>query len=286
MKYIFFGTPEFAAIILEKLLGAGFVPQAVVCNPDRPVGRKKIITSPPVKAGIMNQEARIKNQIKILQPENLSLLHNSLFMLHPDFFIVAAYANIIPGEMLKIPKMGAVGVHPSLLPKYRGPSPIQTAILNGEEETGVTLYLLDEKMDHGPIIENRKWKIENRTTYLELQKQLAELGGNLLVETIPKFLAGEIKPQPQNEELATYTKKFVSEDAFVDEDALKNAISGENKEGALLIERKIRALNPEPGVWTIQNGKRVKLLEAEIKDNELRLKKIQTEGKKPRPCGI
>jgi methionyl-tRNA formyltransferase len=272
LKYIFFGTPEFAAIILEKLIKAGWPPIAVVCNPDRPVGRKKIITSPATK--ILAQ----KYGIKIYQPENLEFgiwnlefkkIKNEIF----DFFMVAAYAKIIPKEILEIPRLGAIGVHPSLLPKYRGPSPIQSVILNGEDETGVTLFLIDEKVDHGSILAKSEIRNSKSETYESLLKKLAEIGGNLLIETLPKFLKGEITPLPQDETKATYTKKFITEDSYVDL----------QKDEPILIERKIRALNPEPGVWTIQNGKRMKILEAELTpENKLKLKKIQFEGKKPR----
>ena len=276
MKYVFFGTPEFAAIILRKLIDASFFPIAVVCNPDRPAGRKKVITKPPAK--IIAE----KHHIPVLQPEKLDLgfvLHLSSFK--PDFSIVAAYAKILPKDCVEMPRLGTIGVHPSLLPKYRGASPIQSAILNGETETGVALYLLDEKMDHGPMLKNGKLKIENSDTYETLMRKLAELGGDLLAETIPKFLAGEIKPQAQDEREATFTKKFTTEDGRVDAHDLEAALTGEDRKKAVRIERKIRALNPEPGAWTIQNGKRVKLLFAEIENGKLKLKKIQTEGKKP-----
>ncbi len=278
VNFVFWGTPEFAAIILEKLIGNGFVPAAVICNPDRPVGRKQIITPPPTK--ILGQTFGIP----VLQPDELdSNFIAQISGLRPDFFVVAAYAKIIPKEILDIPRLGSIGVHPSLLPKYRGSTPIQNTILNGDTETGVTLYVLDEKMDHGSIlaISNFQFPI-SKITYEELLKELAELAGNLLVETLPKFAAGEIKPEPQNEAEAIYTKKFKSEDAFVDENDLKEAESGKNQKKAELIDRKIRALNPEPGVWTLENGKRVKLLEAEISENKLVLKKIQIEGEKPR----
>ncbi len=269
MNYIFFGTPEFAAIILEKLIKAGFPPLAVVCNPNRPVGRKKIITPPPTKV------LAEKYNIQVFQPETLVNskfeIRNSKF----DFFVVAAYAKILPQEILAIPRLGVIGVHPSLLPKYRGPSPIQSAILNGEKETGVTLFLIDEKVDHGSILAKNKLQIADNDNYETLLKKLAELGADLLIETLPKFLKSEIAPLPQNESQATYTKKFITEDGYVDL----------QKDEPIIIERKIRALNPEPGVWTLMDikseQKRVKLLEAELVDAELKLTKIQVEGKKP-----
>ncbi len=282
-KYVFFGTPEFAKIILRKLVDAGMLPTALVCNPDRPVGRKKIVTPPPTK--LLAQ----KYGIKVWQPEKLNGLKIGNWKLEigeADFAIVAAYAKIIPKEIINIFPRGMIGVHPSLLPKYRGSTPIQAAILNGEEETGVTLYLLDEKADHGPIVSSVKRQVSSNDTYEILLKKLAELGGDLLAETIPKFLAGEITPKPQNDTEATYTKKFATDDAFVGENELNEATTSGNLEKALAIDRKIRALNPEPGVFTLSQSKggpkRVKLLEAEIQNGKLILKKIQEEGGRPR----
>ncbi len=263
MKYVFFGTADFSAIVLEKLILAGMPPAFIICNPDRPVGRKKIFTPPPVKI------IASRNRIEVRQPETLD---GEVLGSGWDFFVVASYARILPPEVLSIPKLGVIGVHPSLLPKYRGSSPIQTAILAGDEEFGVTLYLLDEKIDHGSIlassiIKNQKSAIR----YADLLKKLAEVGGNLLIETIPSFMKGEVKPMPQDESQATYTRKFRVEDGYVDLE----------KDAPAEIERKVRALNPEPGVWTIQNGRRMKILEADVAGDKLQLKKIQFEGKKP-----
>ncbi len=287
INYVFFGTPEFSATILEKLTEAGFSPAAVVCNPDRPVGRKKIITAPPVKV------LAEKHGIKVYQPESLEIgncppeadppLAEKLEIGNMDFGIVASYGKIIPKDIIQTFELGVIGVHPSLLPRHRGASPIQSAILSGDEVTGVTLYLLDEKMDHGPILASREFSIYN-LQFLNLQEKLAELGAELLIETLPKFMKGEIKPQIQNEERATYTKKFKTEDGYVD---LK-------KDDPTAIERKVRALNPEPGVWTLRpldetrgkqaQGKRMKILDAELKEGKLILKKIQFEGGKPQSC--
>ncbi len=285
MKFVFFGTPEFASIVLGKLIAAGFIPSVVVCNPDRPVGRKKVITPPQVKARIMNYELGIKDKIKILQPEKLDKeFLNSLFTPHNSFdiFIVAAYAKILPKDIVEMPKLGTIGVHPSLLPKYRGTSPIQSAILAGEEETGVTLYLLDEKMDNGPIIAQRE--LEFPITDLQFPKvleELAKLGGDLLAETLPKFISSEIIPRPQNPIEATFTKKFSTEDAFIEKEELESALGGDNPEIAGVIYRKILGLTPEPGVWTLKDGKRIKFLEAELQNGRLVLKVTQNEGQKP-----
>ncbi|MBI2888893.1 MAG: methionyl-tRNA formyltransferase [Candidatus Liptonbacteria bacterium] len=310
-NFAFFGSPWFAAIILDKLIAGGFVPSVVVCNPDRPVGRKQLLTAPAVKQLIANR----KEQIEILQPERLD---PSLFAIRHspnknnkfDVFIVATYAKIISKEVFALPRLGTIGIHHSLLPLHRGPTPIQSAILAGDEETGTTLFLMDEKIDHGSIIAQRKVQIGNHT-YMHLEQELAEMSGELLVKTLPDFLAGKVTPISQDESKATYTKKFITQDAFIDEKDLirtggrlslpsgKAKPSQIDEELASFIERKIRALNPEPGTWTethpvrfdLKNSqgrtlgeekKRIKLLDAELRDGKLILKKIQVEGEKPK----
>lgn len=266
MKYVFFGTPEFAAIILEKLIKAGWPPTFIICNPDRPVGRKKVITPPPTKV------IALKNGIKAYQPEKLSVEDFKKEVGEIDFAIVVAYAKIIPKNILEMPRLGFIAVHPSLLPKYRGSSPIQTVILNGEKETGVALFLADEKVDHGKILAISSLLLDAKDNYGSLSKKLAELGVDLLIKILPEYLKNKIVPVAQNEAQATYTKKFITQDGYVDLE----------KDKPEIIERKVRALNPEPGVWTTKDGKRMKILEAELTpDNKLKLKKIQFEGKKP-----
>ena len=277
MKHVFFGTPRFAAIILEKLIGAGMPPVALVCNPDRPVGRKQIITPPPVKQLIANR----KVQTEILQPENILTIRDMLFALRPDFSVVAAYAKILPKEILEIPKLGTIGVHPSLLPKYRGPSPIQSVILADEKETGVSLFLMDGRVDHGPVISHQTLVINDEDDYEALEEGLARLAADLLVETLSNFAEGKMTPLPQDESQATYSKKFTSGDAFISPEDLELATSGASPEKAIEIHRKTRALNPEPGVWTTKNGKRFKLLETGLQNYKLLLKRIQEAGKKP-----
>ena len=279
MRYVFFGTPEFAAIALRHLLDAGLPPAAVVCNPDRPTGRKKIVTPPPVKSLVMKHETR---NIAILQPERLDegfILQVSRFK--PELFIVAAYAKIIPQSILSIPPRGTIGVHPSLLPRLRGASPIQSAILTGELETGVSLYAIDAEMDHGPVFAAERladYDTERDTTAMLLPR-LAELGGRMLVELFPLLEHGTAKTIPQEHTQATFTKKFATDDAFVAADELAQAESGSAPELGTSIHRKIRAFFPEPGAWTVLNGKRRKLLEGEIRDGKLLITKYQDEGK-------
>jgi len=307
-KIVFIGTPEFGAIILEKLCEANFKPYSgrwpnepfrpvlVVTAPDKPVGRKKIITPPPVK--IVAQ----KYNIPVSQPEILVNSKSQITNSKPDLIIVAAYGQILPKEILEIPKYGCLNVHPSLLPKYRGASPIQYAILNKDKETGVTIILMDKKMDHGKIISNSKFLISNKEiTYPELQKELAKIGANLLLETIPKWIKGAIKPKAQDESAASYTKILTKKDGKVDW-----------RKSADEIEKQIRAYSPWPGSWTFwqiirENLLRVKILKADVfkshdekvypigkvlvvPQNEpgiqcgkdfLVIKKLQLDGKKP-----
>ena len=260
MKYIFFGTPEFAAIVLEKLINAGYIPEAVVCNPDEPVGRKQILTSPPVKRLIVND----KWSLEIFQPatkaELLAISHK-LKAIKPDLAIVAAYGKILPKEILDIPKHGTINTHASLLPAYRGASPIQAAILNGEKETGVTIMKVDEEMDHGLIITNVKIKISNDDTFESLSQKMAVLGAELLIKIIPDYISGKLKPITQDHSKATYTKIIKKEDGKIN--WLKSADE---------IERMTRAYYPWPSAWTVwrqeinnkkQVDKIVKILKAE-----------------------
>ena len=259
LKIVFFGTPKFAAIVLEKLVDAGYIPSAVVCNPDEPIGRKQILTPPPVKRPIVNG----KWPIEIFQPATkaeLLAIRHKLLAIKPELAIIAAYGKILPKEILDIPSRGFINVHGSLLPHYRGASPIQTAILNGEKETGVTIMEVDEEMDHGPTLANSQWPIADSDTYESLSQKLAVLGAELLIKILPDYISGKIKPVLQEHEKATYTKIIKKEDGKIDWS--KNA-----KE----IERMTRAYYPWPTAWTIWRIKnlelRIKILESEILGN-------------------
>lgn len=277
MKYVFFGTPRFAEIILGTLIDADMAPVALVCNPDRPLGRKKIVTSPPTKTLI----AERKRSVPVFQPEKLDdAFIGQLRALQPDFFVVAAYAKIIPGNVLAIPRFGTLGTHPSLLPAYRGASPIQTVILVGESKTGSTIYQMDEKMDHGPIFAQEEIPFNALTTdYLSLEKQLAELSAHILIKTIPVLLSGTTAPRMQDESGASFTKKFTTENGFIEYSEIDAAIAG-NSDKTELIVRTIHALNPEPGAWTLNGGKRIKLIEACMDNGALKLLTIQEEGQR------
>lgn len=282
MKYVFFGSPEFAAVILEKLIKAGLPPVALVCNPDKPSGRKKIMTPPLTKQllGQLTIDNKQLTKVEILQPESLDKpFLDKLKSLNADFYIVAAYAKILPKELIQIPPKSVIGIHPSLLPKYRGSSPIQSAILNRDSETGVSLYMMDEKVDHGAVIKTESLELKNQN-YEELENELAELAGKMLTDALPRFISGEIKSVEQDESKATYTKKFTTEDGFIDYESIKKAQGGDSRL-ASEIDAKIRAFLTEPGAYTIKDGKRIKLLKSKIENNSLRITEIQIEGKKP-----
>ncbi len=234
---IFFGTPLFAVPALEALVKNGYSIVGVVTRPDEPAGRNQILTPPPVKI------AAERLGIPVFQPEGFDAKHFAEEIPAAELFIVAAYGKIIPQSILNLAPRGTLNIHPSLLPKWRGPSPIQSAIMAGDEHTGVSIMLLDELMDHGPIVAQRTVPLPPRATYPLLHDTLAELGAIMLIETIPPYLAGKIKPVMQNDEQATFSKILKRNDG--------RALWDRPAES---IDRMVRALNPWPGVWTIWPG--------------------------------
>jgi len=190
----------------------------------------------------------------------------------PDLVVVSNFGGIIPRELLDIPRFGCINLHPSLLPKYRGSSPIQTVVLNGDKETGVTIFLMDAEVDHGPILAQRKTVIGKNETAAELSERLAVMGADLLIDTIPDWVKGRIKLRRQDEKRAIYTRKLVRQDGEIDW-----------KKSARKIERQIRAFHPWPGSYTFYKGKRLKILKARLEKNKLIIEEVQLEGKKPMP---
>ncbi|HEX9721867.1 MAG TPA: methionyl-tRNA formyltransferase [Candidatus Paceibacterota bacterium] len=194
-----------------------------------------------------------------------------------DLLVVGFWGDIVKKEMLEKPKYGALNVHPSLLPKYRGPTPVPAAILAGETETGVSIIKMDEEVDHGPLLAQREFSIFNyqfsngkgNPTTPELLQVLWEMGADLLVEILPKYIAGEITPQEQDHSKATFTKKLTREDGFIDW-----------KQNPEYIDRQVRAYTPWPGAFTFWKGKRVKILKAHVEDGKLVIDELQMEGKK------
>lgn len=250
LNILFFGTSQFAVPILQKLLDKKKYRLIIITQPDKPAGRKQSLTPSPIK------KLAVDNDLLLLQPDNLTVHNLELPTTDFDLIVTASYGKIIPGKILDIPKFGALNVHPSLLPKYRGPSPIQNAILHGDKETGVTIMLMDEKMDHGPIIAQEKiFSLDS--DYLDLHDKLAHIGGELLIRTIPLWIKKEIMAVPQNEMEATYTKIIKKEDGKVNW-----------QKTAQEIIRQIKAFNPWPGCWSLLNGKRVKIITATLSDYE------------------
>lgn len=280
-RTIFFGTPQFAVPALESLIKDNrFDVVAVVTEPDQKSGRGKKIVFSPVKLTAM------KYNITVLQPEKMQAISYKLKAKSFDAAVVCAYGQIIPKKILEITKYGFINIHPSLLPKYRGPSPIQTAILNGDRKTGVTIIKVDEKMDHGPILAQQglefpnKYQISNdqisKLNYLEISKILSKLGAELLIKILPGYLEGKIKPKAQDHKKATFTKLIRKEDGLINWN-----------EPVEIIERRIRAYFPWPGTYTFLNKKRFKIIKAHLKTStsgvevgKLVLDLVQLEGKK------
>lgn len=249
-KIMFFGTTDFGIPALESLLKNNFEVVLVLTTPDAPAGRKKSLTPSAIKdfCGVQ--------KLNVLQPEKLkgnSALVKEIQTLKPDVGIVAAYGKIIPKEIFDIPKFGTLNIHPSLLPKYRGPTPIQTAILHGDKHSGVTIIKIDEQVDHGPFVGQSAPINISDETFIEAHDILAKVGAELLVSVAPEYISGKILPTPQKEEQATFTKIFTVSDAQID-----------SRDTAENIFNKIRALNPEPGAFVVLNEKtRLKVIAAE-----------------------
>jgi len=247
-SFAFMGTPRFAVYVLEELELRGHVPSVVFCAPDKPTGRKRILTAP------LSKEWAKARGIPTEQPANKKELELAIARHTFVISIVAAYNIIISPHALKKPTYGTLNIHPSLLPKWRGPTPIQAALLAGDTHTGVCIMVLDEKIDHGPILGCEKLTLIGTENYLELEETLARKGGALLDTLVPKWIDGTISLAPQDHIRATYSKKYTVKDAHV------NLIDDNPQE----IERKVRAFNPEPGAWAMvktKNGiKRIKIL--------------------------
>jgi methionyl-tRNA formyltransferase len=269
MKFAFFGTDEFAVHVLETLKSCGLIPTLIISTPDKPKGRKLLLTPPPVKVWSVQQ------QIEVLQPEQLkdTSFIESLEQHEWDFFLVAAYGKIIPEHILNIPTRGTLNIHPSLLPLLRGPSPVATAILNDMKQTGVSLMRIDEKMDHGPIIAQQTLTITEWPERDELEKTCAIIGANLLADSINEYLSGTLVPQVQDDTHATYCHMITKDMGHIDlnDDVYTNW-------------RKIQALHGWPGTWFfVQHGEktiRVSIRKAHYRDNVLTIETIVPEGKK------
>jgi methionyl-tRNA formyltransferase len=252
MKLVFCGTPQFAVPTLERLAAAGFDVQLVVTQPDRPQGRGMDLTAPPVK------QSALKLGLPVLQPDKIKKneeFQARLAALLPDAIIVVGYGRIIPPWMLTLPPYGNINVHASLLPKYRGAAPIQWAIANGEKVTGVTTMHLNEGLDTGDILLQKEMAVQPDDTAVTFAPRLAELGADLLVETLRGLEEKSITPIPQNHSQATLAPILKKEDGQID-----------FSRTAMDIHNRLRGFQPWPGAHTQFRGKSLKFISARPED--------------------
>jgi len=250
-RVVFMGTPAFAVPILDMLVQADYDLAAVVTRPDRQAGRGQRIVASPVK------EYATARGLPLLQPKTLrdAAVVQALHDLNPEVIVVAAFGLILPPPVLALPPRGCINVHASLLPKYRGAAPIAAAVLAGELETGITLMLMDEGLDTGPVLAQARLPIAPDDTAGSLAEKLSRLGARLLSETLPRWLAGQVTPQPQDHSQATLVRTFKKEHGRIDWTL-----------PAIEIERRVRAFSPWPSAYTYWKGRLLKVLRAETVD--------------------
>lgn len=263
-NFVFFGTPEPAVIVLEQLAKQGLFPTHIITNPDRPKGRGLILQPSPVK--IWGE----KNNIPVLTPEKLNEeFIQILKSINPEICVVVAYGKILKKEVLDIPKHGFLNIHPSLLPLHRGATPIQSSILSGDRETGVSVMKLDEEMDHGSIVAQESLGLNGTEYSPDLHQKLFEIGGALLSNILMGMNSEKLTAQDQKHDLATYSKKITKKDGEIletDTDEIKWI--------------KYRAYLGWPGVYYFEDGKRIKISSARFGNNKFIIEKIIPEGKK------
>lgn len=288
LRVVFFGTPHFVVPILQSLAD-NFHVVGIVTAPDQKVGRKQILTPSPVKVAYESYIADYEkhsfqnHKPQIFTPQQLN--HETIEQLNnlnPDLFIVAAYGKLIPKNILSIPKKGAINIHPSILPKYRGPSPIQETILQGDTQSGISFMVMDEELDHGPILHIEPFPIKPDDTFETLSTTMFAKAAELLPNIIEQWVDKSIPPTPQNHEKATYTKHIEKNDGY---------FTWENPPPKEQLNRMIRAYYPWPGAWTLLRLKASNSATATMDKSEgqaqqkvvkfLPDNKIQVEGKKP-----
>jgi methionyl-tRNA formyltransferase len=243
---VFMGSPDFALPTLRTL--ADHYPIAgVVTQPDRPKGRGQSLTPPPVKELALELDLPVIQPRRLREPDAMEQLQ----IWQPDLIVVAAFGQILKPDVLDLPRFGCVNVHASLLPRWRGATPIQAAILNGDDQTGVTIMRMDPGVDTGPTLSQREVPILADNTAISLSERLADLGAELLIETLPSYLEGALVPQPQDESLATYAPMLKKEDGLLD-----------FTQPAAYLARRVRAFNPWPGAFTLWHGQILKICRA------------------------
>lgn len=247
-RVVFMGSPEFSLATL-RALAANYTVVGVVTQPDRPAGRGKQLTPPPVKTLALELGLPVIQPRRLREPEAIDQLRAWA----PDLIVVAAYGQILRPDVLDLPPHGCINVHASLLPRWRGASPIQAAILHGDAETGVTIMRMDAGLDTGPILSQRGIPIAPDDTAATLSEKLAGLGANLLIETLPDYLSGELKPTPQPEQGVTTVSTLEKNDGLLEPNLVADVLA-----------RKVRAFNPWPGAYIMWNGQPLKVHRAHV----------------------
>lgn len=249
MKIVFMGTAQFAVASLKALIDAGQTISGVVTQPDKPSGRRRKLSSSPIKEQALQHKLSLIQPVSIKSPDALEQIQ----AWQPDLIVVVAYGQIIPATILELPPSGCINVHGSLLPRYRGAAPIQRAIMNGETQTGVTTMYMDEGVDTGDMIMQAAIPIDDLVDYGELQQQLAQVGADLLLKTVAAIAAGTAPREKQESSLATYAPALKAADEL---------IQWEMK--AVDIHNQIRALSPQPGAFTRWQGSKLKVYKSRV----------------------
>ncbi len=247
MRIVFMGTPDFSVPVLERLIAGGHEVCAVYTQPDKPGGRGRKVSFSPVKRASLGHGITVHQPSSLGSPAEVERLRS----LSPEVIVVASFGQILPQRVLEIPPLGCLNIHPSLLPRHRGPSPIAGAILAGDEESGVTIMLMGRGLDTGPIIAQERMPISPQDTTGLLSAKLAQLGAGLLEETLPRWSSHELVPNPQDEGSATYTRLISKEDGLIDWQM-----------SAQELERRVRAFQPWPGCYTWWQGGHLKIEQA------------------------
>jgi methionyl-tRNA formyltransferase len=247
-KIVFMGSPEFALPSM-RALAENFAVVGVVTQPDRPAGRGKQLAAPPVKTLALELGIPVIQPVRLKEPEALRQLQAWA----PDVIVVAAFGQILRKAVLELPMHGCINVHASLLPRWRGASPIQAAIMHGDADAGVTIMKMDAGLDTGPMLSQRGIPIATGDTAASLSEKLAKLGADLLVETLPRYLAGELQPQPQPETGVTTVSMLGKSDGLLEPNLV-----------AEVLERKVRAFNPWPGAYIMWKGQPLKVHRAHV----------------------
>jgi methionyl-tRNA formyltransferase len=292
MKLVFMGTPQFAVQPLRALAATGHEIIGVVTRIDKPAGRGRVLASPPVKQAALEMGLAVFQPRRVREPEFIATLRE----LNPEVIVVAAYGQILPKEILVLPRFGCINVHASLLPLYRGAAPINWAIIRGETETGITIMQMDEGMDTGPVLMKESMPIDPGDTAGTLTERLSVLGAKLIAAALPQIEAGKLSPQAQDSSRATMAPLLKKEQGLIDW-----TLSADE------IRNRIRGLSPWPGAYCFLDNKMVKIIESETRPGSgepgalferdkntleagtgrglLRIVSIQPEGKKPMTAG-